>query len=101
MRNTLLLMLLGGCSTYPQTRVGIIHEYIFREAEDVCSGNAGLHYIVSINKIEAKSSKDGREDYPCSGEFRVRCQDQTLKIIDDSGYCFISESQLEETLRKK
>jgi hypothetical protein len=103
MRYLLLLVLLIGCSSYPVKRTAIVHDYIFTNAQKTCANHGGLHYIVVSETIESDSSgrfDDGSKDYPCRSIHGFRCQDQTLfKFNDGVAYCFISESQYEETMQ--
>ncbi len=104
MRHAILLSLfaLAGCQ-YPQKRIGIIHDYMFQNALQLCEAHGGLHYIVTDTTITAKSSeRHGSDDYPCEDPYLVRCQDQTL-IKQDTGaaWCFISERQVRESLEGK
>jgi hypothetical protein len=96
-------LVLAGCSTYPVTRIAIVHDYILQGAVNACRGYSGLHYIVSVDTIYAESSigVGHDKDYPCRSAYRVRCQDGTLLTLKDDGgrYCFISEMQLEETMK--
>lgn len=97
-----LFLTLIGCSSYPVKRVGIIHDYVFTNANRACKDHDGLHYIVVSETIEAKSTEryGHSDDYPCSSVHGFRCQDGTLhKFYDGIGYCFISESQLDETMQ--
>lgn len=99
MRNLILLFsaLLVSCSSYPRHRVGMVHDYVFKQAEDACRSHEGLHYVVSIRDIYSEGED---KDYPCADSFKIRCQDGTLLTLDDGiGYCFISEMQLEESLK--
>ena len=92
-----LLLLLTGRSTYPQQNVGIVHDYIIRNAQKICASHSGLHYIVSVQTIMDKGE---REDYPCTEVFKVRCQDQVLlQINDEIAWCFIPKMQLDESLK--
>jgi hypothetical protein len=100
-RYLLLILFLSGCSSYPVHRTGIVHDYIFINATKMCESHGGLHYIVSDSTIFAKSSERYGHgyDYPCEDKFLVRCQDQVLlNFYDGVAWCFISESQLQETL---
>lgn len=89
------LLLLTACSK-PTKNIGIIHDYVFFEAQRSCEPHQGLHYIVSDRTTFGKGKEN---EYPCTDLYKFRCQDGT--VIDfDSGtiWCFISQSQLEETL---
>jgi hypothetical protein len=90
-------LFLSGCSKYPVQNVAIVHDYIVVEGERECSNHSGLHYVVSITTIYGNG-----DDYPCSDLFRFRCQDGTL-IPFNSGatHCFISQGQLDDTLKGK
>jgi hypothetical protein len=93
----LLPLLFAGCASYPIKYTGIVHDYVFENSKKLCANNGGLHYIVSSETIYEKGK---REEYPCEDVYRVRCQDGSLKYFYDGvKYCFISKSQLEETLR--
>lgn len=97
MRYLLLTMFLVGCSSYPKHNVGIVHDYVFENAKKLCANNGGVHYIVS-NRILFE--KGERETYPCTDTYKIRCQDQVLLDFDSEvKYCFISKSQLDETLQ--
>lgn len=96
----IILLSLSGCSSYPKTNIGMVHDYIFQYAEKNCSTHQGLHYIVSIQNIE-KGEIDGYHDYPCTEVYKIRCGDQTLLTYDDgAGFCSIPKMQLDETLKK-
>lgn len=78
------------------TRVQIIHDYIFTNGQNACADHEGLHYVVQKTTIKQVGDN---EDYPCSEITKFRCQDGTVHNFDTGiGYCFISESQLQETL---
>lgn len=101
MRYLLLTLLLSGCA-YPVKRTAIVHDYIFYNAQKMCKDHDGFHYVVPVQTTEAEST--GRlghdKDYPCHDIYAVRCQDQTLLFFNDGvGYCFIRESQYEETMQ--
>jgi len=84
--------------------VGIIHDYIFENAQKLCESHQGLHYVVVKNTIVSERSQGniGFPDYPCQEIFYFRCQDQTIIPFENGiGYCFIPESQLKETLENK
>jgi hypothetical protein len=80
-------------------RVGIIHDYVFTNAENICKTHNGLHYVVQVTDIEEVGSD---KNYPCSEKTQFRCQDGTLHTFETGvGYCFISEMQLDDTLNNK
>jgi hypothetical protein len=88
------LLLLAGCSK-TEVYTGIVHDYIFKNAEKICKLHGGVHYIVSNMTIAI--DKDRR--FPCDDTTLIRCQDQTLHNFEDGiGYCFIPRSQIKETL---
>lgn len=90
----------AGCSSYPKRQINITHNYIYRNAVEMCTNHEGFHYMVHITDIEAKTSSGGiEENYPCSEQTKIRCQDGTLHNFDTGiSYCFIGQMQLEETL---
>ena len=80
-------------------RVGIIHDYIFINAEKTCKVHDGLHYVVQVTDIEEVGSD---KNYPCSEKTQFRCQDGTLHTFETGvKFCFISEMQLDDTLNNK
>ena len=96
------LMILSGCSK-PKTRIGMVHEYIFHEAERKCAYHQGVHYIVSIETEYAETTgKMSFNDYPCTSKYKFRCEDGFIIDFDSGGaYCFIEHEQLQETLEGK
>lgn len=88
---------LTGCQ-YPKKRIGIVHDYMIENAVRLCSLHGGLHYIVTDTSVLASSN----HEYPCTDIYVVRCQDGSA-IKQDTGieWCFISESQIRESLEQK
>lgn len=103
MKYIFYLLLLTSCTKFPQQNIGIIHDYIFENANKMCKLHSGLHYIVSVQTIESEYSKPRNvdfKDYPCTQVYKVRCQDQILFEINDGiAWCFIPQAQLRETLK--
>lgn len=115
MRNFLLLPLLiptlwvllsasflFGCNNKRQ-HVGIVHDYVINNAIKACDNNGGLHHIVQKMDIYADKSNSlvDFNDYPCSEVFYFTCQDQTVfKFKDGIAFCFIPESQIQETIKE-
>jgi hypothetical protein len=90
----LFAVAMSGCATHTAKRVNIVHDYVLNRATETCTDHGGLHYVVTNSSVE-----DDGDSYPCKNTFAFRCQDQTLhKFNDGVAYCFISESQLQETL---
>lgn len=104
----LIAFILASCSSYPKKRIGKVHDYQIHLAEKACENHEGYHYIIDITDIEGKYGPyDDRNDpeefgsRPCTSVTVVRCQDETLHDISYGGaFCFISEMQLEETLKE-
>lgn len=98
MKYLILLLLLSSCSKYPERNVGMVHDYIITQANDLCKSHSGLHYIVSVQDIYSKGGEN--HEYPCDEVFKVRCQDSViLEIHDGIAYCIIPKMQLDETLK--
>ena len=104
----LLTFILAGCSTYPIKRIGKVHDYQISMAKSACESHEGYHYIIDITDIKSKygpyDDRNNPEEFgarPCNSVTVVRCQDETLHNISyGAAYCFISEMQLEETLKE-
>lgn len=98
----LICLLLTGCANfYPQTQIGMVHDYVIDEATRLCGDHRGVHYIVAIKTLYGKSSNrtEYGDDYPCTDAYRVRCQDGKLRYFDSgAAYCFIDQDQLQKTL---
>ena len=76
---------------------------MYENATNLCEQYAGFHYMVHITDIAAEQSDgyEGGKDYPCIEQTKIRCQDGTLLNFDTGiGFCFIGQSQLEETLNE-
>ena len=99
MRWFLALLFLVGCtSTHVKIDDGIVHDYVFTHATLYCNDHGGMHYIVTRRIL---FENDDRDRYPCNVTYKIRCQDGTVIDFEDGvAYCFISESQLKETLEK-
>lgn len=94
-----LFLILTGC-LQKETYIGIVHYYIIDNAIKICKNNGGLHYIVAKEIITAKDGNYGNNgSYPCSDTYKIRCQDDSLHDFDDGAvFCFISRSQIKESL---
>jgi len=89
-------------SPYPYTRIAIVHEYMFENAIELCKEHMGMHYMVHESKILAEQTKGYDKDYPCEERTLIRCQDGTLQKFETGvTHCFVSESQLDDTLKNK
>lgn len=81
---------------YTSKRRGIIHDYIIRNSIEACENEEGLHYIVDNSIIFNQFFGD---DYPCSSKYIARCQSgKDINIDSHTGYCFIGEAQLNESI---
>ena len=89
-------------SPYPYTRLAIVHDYMFENALELCKDHKGFHYMVHESKILAKETKGYDSDYPCEERTLIRCQDGSLQRFETGvAHCFISESQIDDTLNNK
>lgn len=104
MKYLLLFLCILGCSSKVHHRTAIVHDYIIENATDMCKDHMDLHYIVVDQVVleEVIQFSYMHQRYPCHTNFIFRCQDGTaLPFSDGVGYCFISESQLKESLEAK
>lgn len=96
-----VLFFLFACQ-YPKQHIGIVHDYVIHKANEVCSTNDGLHYIVpNMTIYQARSAgwTGDFNDYPCKEVFKIRCQNGALfEVKEDIGFCFIPEDQIMESL---
>lgn len=85
-------LMLSGCATY---RTGIVHDHMIAQMLKDCDNHGGPHYVVQHVEVNTL-----RKDKPCSGSYVISCQDGAKIVIDDGvSFCFISESQIEESLK--
>lgn len=77
-----------------RSTVGIVHDYIIKEAIKSCGGEDNFHFIVEVSETMLDGDK-----YPCSGKYIFGCQDgRKITFNDGAAYCFISESQIQDSL---
>jgi hypothetical protein len=75
---------------------------MIENAIDLCKDHNGMHYIVHESKILAEETKGYDKDYPCEERTLSRCNDGSLQQFETGiTHCFISESQLDDTLKNK
>lgn len=80
-----------------RVNINIVHDYIFWNAKNLCkSHGSDLHYIVAKTHLFDVNDKY----FPCKETIKIRCQNADIIDFDTGvGFCFISQDQLEETLK--